>query len=185
MENKKYLPLRIVHYALMLVAFGFALFSFIKTSSTYPFLANLSVISLMAALIIGLIYAVLGYKKQDAKYYKTSMWAYLISASLHFVCIISSLTMLPGYAFLYVIALILITMLATCNDLGKQKSYIVAVGLVLCKIITFLVDLFAGFNPETIELGVISNSLTYIMLAGNAMLMVAGKYVDKDARGAK
>ena len=185
MENKKYLPFRIIHYVLMIATFGLSIYCFIKNSPTDPFLTNLSYLFLMAALVLGFVYAVLDYRKQDAKYYKGFMWCYLISSIIHLVNMFTAVTSTVFNAFLNIIAIVFITMLTTCKDLGKQTSYIIASGLLLCRLIPFVRFLNTGNAPGTTYLGVLSSYIIIIMLAANAFLMVAGKYVDKDARGAK
>ena len=184
MKNKKYLPLRIVHYILMVSTFIVAIYPIIENPSG-PFLTKLSYLLLIAALVLGFIYAILDYRKQDAKYYRGFMWAYFVSSVIHLVNMVSSSTVLAYIAFLNIIAIVFITMLTTCKDLGKQTSYIIASGLLLCRIIP-LVRYFASgrFQAQNV-LGVVSGSLITIMLAANAFLMVAGKYIDKDSRGAK
>ena len=187
MENKKYLPFRIIHYVLMIATFVLGVYNFIKNSPADPFLTKLSYLLLVAALVLGFVYAVLDYRKQDAKYYKGFMWAYLISSIIHLVNMFSAAASPVFMAFLNIIAVVLTTMLTTCKDLGKQTSYIVAIGLLLCKIVPLIIYLSSGnFSDNgTNFLGVASGSLITIMLAANAFLMVAGKYIDKDARGAK
>ena len=184
MENKKYLPFRIVHYVLMIATFALAFYPIIENPSG-PFLAKFSYYLNMAALVLGFVYAVLDYRKQDAKYYKGFMWAYLISSVIHLVNMVTSTTAAVYVAFLNIIAIVFITMLTTCKDLGKQTSYIIASGLLLCRIIPLIRYITSGkFQGQNI-LGVVIGFLITIMLAANAFLMVAGKYIDKDSRGTK
>lgn len=185
MENKKYLPFRIIHYVLMIVTFVLAVYSFVINSPSYTFLTTLSYLLLVIALVLGFVYAILDYRKQDAKYYKGFMWAYLVSSIFQLVNITTSSTMMAYIAFLNIIAIVFITMLTTCKDLGKQTSYIIATGLLLCRLIPLIRYFASGRYQSQNVLGVVSASVIGIMLAGNAFLMVAGKYIDKDTRGAK
>ena len=73
MEKKKYLPVKIVHIALMTVALMISVISMIKLlqtgkDSVYYFLVNITKI---LALLSGIYYIMDGYKKADASYYKT------------------------------------------------------------------------------------------------------------------
>ena len=185
MENKKYLPFRIIHYVLMIATFVLGVYNFIKNGPSDTLLTKLSFLLLVVALVLGCVYAVLEYREQDAKYYKGFMWAYLVSSVIHLVNMISSSTVLAYIAFLNIIAIVFITMLTTCKDLGKQTSYIVSTGLLLCRIIPLVRYLTSvKFQGQNI-LGVTIGFLITIMLAANAFLMVAGKYIDKDSRGAE
>lgn len=64
MENKKYLPFRIIHYVLMIATFVLGIYNFIKNSPADPFLTKLSYLLLVAALVLGFIYAILDYRKK-------------------------------------------------------------------------------------------------------------------------
>lgn len=184
MENKKYLPLKIVH--LLLVAAGIVLYAvwliFFNEGAT---LANVSFLMNIAALVSCFIYLFKGYKKNAAIYYKIFMWLLLASEIIEYALIFSKgIDFSVFSSFVKVLTLVAFVLLAGAKDYGKVKSNIISIALVALTLYTVILLIpslkhLGVFNPYMID------AFGQLILASSAALMVCGKYVDKTARGTK
>ena len=183
MEKKKYLPVKIVHIALMAVALMISVISMIKLlqtgkDSVYYFLVNITKI---LALLSGIYYIVNGYKKADASYYKTFIFFFLISEVV--TCagfMVDGTTVVVAYCEL--ISVILMTILAIGKDLGKRNTFIYAGVTFVCKLISCGTNL-TKYLTDGLNLQESSYLLSSIILALTIIFMAIGKYADKKQRG--
>ena len=189
MENKKYLPIKIIHLILMVAAIVFCCLSLTKINlSTVNFFNSAMIVAYITeiiALISGIVYLAYGYKKNAAIYYKAFMVILVIAQAVfcywQLLGVIAPEPLTAGIvAILNIVPLIMLTILATGKDLGKTKSYIIVAIILACRIGTIILDLVAlGFGP------IIYFRISDVLLAGTAFFMVTGKYLDKAARGTK
>ena len=187
MENKKYLPLKVIHIALMVVALFISVIAMVTTlqkvitssASLYYFLIS---ITKMLALLSGIYYIVNGYKKQDAQYYK--LFVFFLLA---FEVVYTANQMLVGtttlLAYCELIPLVLMTILAVGKNLGKKNTMIYAGLVFLCKVVICVTNLRQYIGLGTLNLSTTSDLLSSIILALTIIFMAIGKYVDKAERG--
>ena len=189
MENKKYLPVKIVHLILMLAAIVLCCVSLTKLSADTEFFSDtglrmVSYIAEIIALISGIVYLAYGYKKKAAVYYKFFMVILVIGQAI--ICYrqtVGTFPIMPSAAILNIISLIVLVILATGKDLGKSKSYLIVAILLACRLIALILDIIV-FSGATI-FSVLSHAASNVLLAGAVAFMVTGKYLDKDSRGTK
>ena len=189
MENKKYLPLKIIHLVFMLFGLCSYLYSIAKINAIssdmrYIVISLCQSISAIFALISGILYLVKGYKKNAATYFKGYVWIALIADMFATIVGITNI----GSYFLkavWAVGLILLAILATSKDLGKTKSYAIAICIFICKAILLGVTLsgYSILGPAFIP--VVFDAVAQIILTVTTSFMVCGKYIDKDSRGAK
>ena len=132
----------------------------------------------IAGLILSFIYFLVGYKKNAYKYYRVFMLINTVEI------IISTLLFktLPFYIILLnLVAFSMIIFLALAKDLGKAKSRVLSIVLVVSKAIMFAYYYIQQYTDYSLFILLACE----LMLAATAALMVAGKYFDKDLRGAK
>lgn len=189
MENKKYLPIKIVHLLLMVAAIVFCCLSLTKigtdtTLSSNPGTRTVTYILEIIALISGVIYLAFGYKKNAAAYYKTFMVIMVITQA--FMCYRQMITgVSEKVAILNIIPFAMLVILATGKDLGKATSYVIAAIPLACRLIILILDITTfGVMPNT-GFTIISHAVSNVLLAGTAAFMVTGKYLDKAERGTK
>ena len=140
-------------------------------------------ISIVIALISGLIYAFYGYKKEAAKYYKAFMFLTLFAFVFSFISYLQrSYLIIP--ACLAFIRLIPLALLAFKKDFGKKNSVICAYMVFVLTIITVLVGPFV-YVDVNYSLMLIALSLNNILLTAIIIIFVEAKYADKEARGTK
>lgn len=186
MGLKKYLPLKIIH--LILVGVSIVLccitISNIGNDSTYTDigLRTLTYLFEVFAAVAGICYLAYGYKKNAAVYYKTCMVLMAIASTL---MAIRQMTIgLPiNYSIENIVALVMIIILATGKDLGKNKSYLVLFILIVCRAY-MLIEIFRVFDFASVNsFSITSYGLVDFFLATTAAFMVTGKYLDKSERG--
>lgn len=189
MENKKYLPVKIIHLILMLAAIVLCCVSLTKIGAdTKVFsdtgLRTVSYIAEIIALISGIIYLAFGYKKNATVYYKAFMVILVVVQAI--ICYRQMVgTASARVAILNIIPFITLIILATGKDLGKAKSYIIVGILLVCRLIILVLDITVfNFSTNT-GFSVINYAISDVLLAGTAFFMVTGKYLDKAERGTK
>ena len=195
MNNKNYLPIKILHLVLMfgaLLGSCYVLYHNLSLAGfhTYMFASGISPI---IAIVFGLYYFFKGYKKNAAVYYKLFMAFFLLEFVLSVLAGMTSSRV--QYEYLPAIAdlttLVSISLLYFGRDLGKTRSSVLAIIIVICRIVMLVLTFTASaqdMNDLFARSGVIIyviRLLTDVLLAGSAGLMVYGKYVDKESRGAK
>ena len=190
MENKKYLPIKIVHLILMVAGIVLYAITLISFSQERPALDNISTVISILAMIAGIVYLAFGYKKKANLYYKLFMWLFVISAIFEYVAIYRMPARGSVYAtFVKFIAFALIVLLAGAKDYGAVKSNIISLALVAINIFMLIDGFISAANTFT-EAGLavepmIFASIGRFVLASTAALMVCGKYLDKAERGTK
>lgn len=189
MESKKYLPLKIIHLILLAAAEVLCIAAIVTSSgdksASGSILGSLCHILEFLCLGTGITYFLRGYKKSAASYYKFFMYTFLVMVFVQTVRHMVELGSLNIFnACLYLIPLVMITTLAVAKDLGKTKSYIVAVILLISYIIPFAFAIPLAMEKDLIAaIGLLSSDIANILIAITSLLMVVGKYIDKTERG--
>ncbi len=188
MENKK-MPFKIVHLGFMIAGLCFYVYSITQLNVVYDNKTNITIslfqaVSAILALVSGFLYLVNGYKKNAAAYYKGYVWIVLIADMF---ATVAGITEASSYLLksIWAVSLILLAILATGKDLGSTKSYTIAICILLCKVVLLVASfsyrqvLGSAFIPVILDL------IAQIVLTVSTTLMVCGKYIDKESRGAK
>ena len=186
MENKKYLPFKIVHLILMSMTTVITLVGMVHMVKRFGtgmdgllILRLLSSAVRIMAMAVGILYLVSGYKKSSAKYYKLFFCLMIIALVLRLLVFITnkeSAVMLLGGILTIVLACILMA----GKDLGRNKSIAFLVSLLIIEILLML-----PIDISNISFGQLGGELSMFMLYGTAAFMVAAKYIDKSLRGTK
>ena len=191
MDNKKYLPLKMIHLAIMIIGIVLYVFSIFQikndvfSDATTKTIIYIQSIAALCALISGFLYMANGYKKNAVAYYKGYSWILLAAEGL---AATRAISFAPSYIakLAWILAIILFTILATGKDLGKTKSFSIA-GLLLvieCGLFIYsTVSVISFVSVETIAY--IIDPIEHIILTITTAFMVCGKYLDKESRGAK
>ena len=186
MEKKKILPLQII--SLILLAAGLVCYAFVSINrSTDISLRSQSVLSVLftvssvIALLAGVVYVLQGFKKDVAGLYKGFIWLSVASAFFGaVVCMSFGFPVLSS--FLVLADLILLTILAVGKDLGKIKTHIIAIVIVVIRAAT-VVSIIT--NQEMNTMTALCNTLGQLIVSVVILLLAIGKYIDKAARGTK
>ena len=190
MENKKYLPIKIVHLILMVASIVLYAITLISFSKERPVLNNISTVANIVAMTVGIIYLAYGYRKKASLYYKLFMWLFVISTIFQYVAIYQDAVTGPVHiTFIKFITFALVVLLAGAKDYGVVKSNIISLTIIALNIYT-LVDSCVAASDVFIKTGLsvqplIFTSIGQFVLASTAAFMVCGKYLDKEFRGAK
>ena len=192
MDNKKYLPIKTLHLVLMVGALLGSCYAAYYNFSVYgASVLMISDICPILAIIFGLYYFFKGYKKNTAIYYKLFMTFFLIEFAITVLC--GMVTIKYDYipAVIELITLVCISLLSYGIDLGKTKSSVLVITIIVCRVIMLisvfttsaemLSNLFANAGLFMCVISLLSD----VLLAGSAGLMVYGKYIDKESRGTK
>ena len=189
MENKKYLPLKIVHLLVIaagIVLYAMTLVSFAQGASA---LNIASTVLNILALAAGCVYLIAGYTKKAHLCYKIFMWLFMIAEMIECTSVFSIGIDLPAFSvFRKVFALAVVILLGGAKDYGKVKSIIISVALVVLNVYTVIAAILAMSRFTGTELSaeaMLFDAIGQLILASTAALMVCGKYLDKAARGAK
>lgn len=187
MENKKYLPIKIVHLILLIASLVMSVIALIKygstdtiyTASAFPAACTVTNI---AALVVGFIYLIKGYKKNANWYYKAFMRLCVLYEILLMTCL--SQFVVPYYnAFVYMVSTVMIVVLAVGKDLGKRETYIFFVVMLVCQLIPLVMSLRVLTYFGSSAFGMLSQEIANILNVGTIGFMIAGKYIDKSERG--
>ena len=143
---------------------------------------------IVISIICGLIYAISGYKKNAAKYYKGFMLLQLVTRIVDaFNDLYSTITYADVYGSSYYttvfkfIIVICVAILAFAKDFGKKKSFIVVYISLICDVAVFIRILIAYSDIITD----IALTFMYLVLSIITTIFVEAKYIDKESRGAK
>lgn len=189
MENKKYLPIKIAHLALLAASLVMSIIALVKNSaddsiygaSIFPVLCTLVNI---AALVVGFIYLVKGYKKNANWYYKAFMRLNVLFGVLHITYL--SKFVMPYYeTFVYVVSTIMLVVLAVGKDLGKKESYLFFVIMLACRIVSLVTGLTSLQYFGSAAFPILNQVIAGILNVGTIGFMISGKYIDKSERGAE
>lgn len=127
----------------------------------------------------GLYYIGLGYMKDASSFYKLYLALYALSNLTILVMLIMRNAGPIAIAF-KVIVTVMSLVLVFVKDLGKQVTWVLYALLLGSELIVMLP--FFGIGMTTASL---KDKLSDLVMAGTVGLMINGKYIDKDARGAK
>ena len=187
MENKKYLPLKIVQLLLIVAGVVLYVITLIAFTQGASAINIISTVLNILALAAGFVYLIMGYKKEAHLYYKIFMWLFMVAEIIECTAIFSIGSSLSTFSvFIKVFALAIVILLGGAKDYGKVKSNIVSIALVVINIYTVIMVIIAMPNlTETIvpAEAMLFDAIGQLLLASTAALMVCFKYLDKDARG--
>lgn len=144
-------------------------------------------------LLSGMYYSISGYKKDDAKYYQLFMYIYVfillcdLMFALYFALInrndatSSWNNVNTTTSVIKLIPLLCVTTLAFGKDLGKNKSFILAIVSFVAVLGSIIAEVLV-YNDFIQYSGIY---LGFLMLSCTTVVFVAGKYADKKERGTK
>ncbi len=186
MNDKKYLPYKVLHMALMVAtmlvtAVGlFQMLGRIGGGNDWPLLIRIvSSITRIIAMGVGILYLVSGYKKSSAGYYKLFfclMVVVLILRTMVFLANGMNAIMVAGSILTIIIAFVLLV----GKDLGRDVSLILLTAMIVIEILLKL-----PFSFEGMSIGQLGGELSMFMMFGTAGFMMTAKYIDKELRGTK
>lgn len=189
MDNKKYLPFKIVHLVFMLIAIVLVVFSIVNIANDPVALVNnipyYQCGSTLLALASGFIYIISGYKKNASAYFKGYVWILLIAEGIG-ACVAIKYGNSYIIKFAKMACVILFTMLATGKDMGKKRSFSIAGTLLVIEVallIHYLIKYLPGIDATLLPY--IFDPIEHVVLTITTIFMVCGKYIDKETRGAK
>ena len=188
MENKKYLPLKVIHLAFMVLGLCFYVYSLLEikgafSGANFIIFAVINTITAACALISGILYLTHGYKKNAAVYYKGYVLILLINEI--FTAVLGNVNESYLFKFVCIINLVLMTILTVGKDLGKTNSFTL-VGLILIGKTILLINLISVSQAVgSMDVNMLLGMVGQIILTITTALMVCGKYLDKESRGAK
>ena len=190
MENKKYLPLKIVNFVLIAASLVFCFITLMNGTEDTSTFGNGSLMGICCfvnafATIVLFFYMFLGYTKNAATYYKTFMALIVLDGVLIAAHLMNTVISPIWYAVLYLISLVANVILTFSKDLGKKNTYAAIAVFLLCRIGLLVADCFGVVTDGTQVLTVISMDVAFVLLALSAGFMAAGKYIDKASRGSK
>ena len=139
------------------------------------------------SIIFGLVYAISGYKKDSAKYYKGFMITLLITRIVDaFDDLYITLTFAEYnnsyFTSVFKFAIVIcIAILVFAKDFGKKKSLIVAYAALICDVAVFarIITAYGGFVADIVVASI------YLILSCITTIFVEAKYIDKESRGVK
>lgn len=187
MDDKKFVPFKIIHLFLVLCALAINAIGMIADNSAFgnsP-LTIVDGVLCELALVIGFIYIAFGYKKNAAIFYKLFMVATVAVAIIEAVNIITLISVPVYVAFIYLIALVILTTLAVATDFGELRTTLFAIALMVLRMALIVLSFNVIKQMPTALMGFIGNDIAMLFLTATLCLMVYGKYIDKESRGTK
>ena len=151
-----------------------------------PLLIQTEAVASIISLIFGLVYAIKGYDKVSAKYYKAYM---VIGFLCAFLSLISSIYtfIIEGISFSTVINIVCnciysynFGLLTFAKDLGKERTVKATKPILINNTVKLVTSIFTKAELDYLSSG-IANLTIALVTAG----MVKAKYRDKELRGAK
>ena len=190
MENKKYLPLKIVHLIFIVLGLGFYVYTLFGLKDAFPdtkdaVFVGVFTVATVCALVSGFLYLIHGYKKNAAAYFKGYVWILLIAEGIG-ACVAIKNGNSYIIKFAKMACVILFTMLATGKDMGKKRSFSIAGTLLVIEVallIHYLIKYLPGIDATLLPY--IFDPIEHVVLTITTIFMVCGKYIDKETRGAK
>lgn len=180
--EKKNLAFRIVHAIIVIT--GIVLYAYLLIVQNNNSTLGVLVKGLeLLTLVLGLIYIILGYKKNARLFYQMFMVLLVISQICDVAYNFSNNTLSLTGIFFSLISLVLFTLLASAKDYGLTKSFSVSILLLSVKVLNILSYLPAIQKAEGLVMTDVLFNIGQFVLACSASLMVLGKYIDKDSRG--
>ena len=176
----------ILNLLLLIIAAVFQIFVFFKSNSYTNAVKCVQLLFTMLAIISGFIYAVGGYKKNAALFYKGFMLLFCM-ASLMMIITDIVMSSINGYGspiseILSTVICVNLLTLTFAKDIGKKNSLGFAYSIVCVSLVNSirLMVLYSSINSM-----ITAKALVDIALACIACLFVIEKYTDKAARGTK
>lgn len=133
----------------------------------------------MGAALFGFFYAISGFSKQAAMNYKFFMFLYLVSSLVNTYEVFENKDFSTMSKVVCILGVVVSAILTFGKNLGKNKSVILTISILLLNIALLLVILVKGDIPFQTQLNGVENAL----LTAFVCIFVSAKYDDKDARG--
>lgn len=176
MNNKKIKTLSVILAALLFVAVIGNIFLIVNNRAA---VWNVIAIAELLAMLFGVFYILVGCaKERGARFFTACM---TLQALVYFLLI----SLVPNAKFGVMMMLIkfgCLCLLSFAKDLGKKKSFTIAIIYVA----TCVVSLFEGLRFDTFTFASLASLISRtenLILAVSTILMVAAKYYDKAERG--
>ena len=206
MENKKSSLLMKIHAVLLVIDLAWVIRELVTTLfpnnldynsfltvfseglQSYDLIVIVTDLLTISALAFSLIYLIKEYKKSAHISYKIFLCIYLFILVLETVSAFAHADASIISKILFVLVLIVLSILTFVKNLGKKNSKLLAVGLIVLTILITLVIAIQFVNlgyPSSIIVHIVFGYLLYVLLSLTAYVMVTGKYIDKESRGAK
>ncbi len=186
MNDKKYLPFKIIHLILMCATILITVVGLVQMTKRLDegmtgvmLIRMISSIVRILAMNVGVLYLVSGYKKSSAGYYK-------LFFALMLVCLIlrTMVFFTNGVSTFMIIGSIVMDVLAAVllfgKDLGRDMSLILLTAMIIIEVLLKL-----PFSFKDISIGQLGGEFSMFMLLGTAGFMLTAKYIDKSLRGTK
>ena len=150
MENKEK-TIKIVHLIVTIAGLALYVISLLQYGSNINRIVFISILSNVIALVLGLVYLIMSYKKNAASFYKAFMWILVISEIIESVSISNTFALTVADVFRININLVLFTLIAGAKDYGKKNSYLLALCLVVFNVYCVLnaIPTADNFNADT------------------------------------
>lgn len=179
--NNNNSSLKLVHLALMLLTIVWCFVSFSSyNNSVFGIVDNTIKVF---ALLAGIVYLTMGYKKNANLYYKIFVGLYMVSMASDIVgSIRQSSASIPLMAC-QILSLIALVVLTTVKDLGREKTTLTYALLLLCQLIALFSVIFNVRSMANAVSPFFNIYVSNLLLAGTLGLMIGAKYMDKEARG--
>lgn len=190
MKNNSLISIKIIHLILLIIALASNLYSIIIMGNDTSIYGTSNLIgyvkmSLIVAIVASLIYLIYGYKKSAAIYYKITMGLLTLAQALDVINIMNTTITPLSSCLLQVLALILMTIIATAKDMGEKNTTILVLLLVTLRIASLGIVIYHLPMMSTERVNILTTSLSNLLFAGTVGLMAMAKYEDKEARGSK
>lgn len=186
MDDKKYLPFKIVHLVLMCLTIVITFVGIIQMTKRLGtgtdgvvMIRLLSSAVRVSAMVVGILYMASGYKKSAAGYYKLFFCLMVISLIFRLMVFITNKVntlMIIGA----VVTIILAIILMAGKDLGRNVSFAILAALIIIEVL-----LKFPISLSDISIGQLGGELSMFMLYGTVGFMITAKYIDKTLRGSK
>ncbi len=123
-------------------------------------------------------YCLTGYKKSAAVFFKAVVFARLVACFIYLMYMFTSQQIIPFICAL--IPAFCLSVFAVANNLGKTRSLIMAVIMIISPIVQYVWFIATGAVQ-----GLSGTFVTSLILSVIFLIMVYAKYKDKEARGTK
>ncbi len=162
---------------LLVIAAAFAIYRFTVPTQNVMILIRDAVY--LISVVFGFLYALLGYRKNAAVYYKLFMVTFAVFAILVFVADIDG-----SYSFIMIfraIVAVCALILAFSKNLGKDRSKLTVYIALASQFIYSVIKVYENFGAFR----KFATVFMHLVIVCVACVFVLAKYADKQARGAE
>ena len=181
--DKKTKGLNALIVILLVLTLGITVFRMTKPTSVAFKYVQCSIVVL--SVLSGFAYALGGYKKNAAKFYKGFMLFFCIESLVQLIYDVLSSSAIsatsPISSIFATIVCVNLCIITFATDLGKKTT----VSLAYSVLAVLLINAVRMFVLYSSNIMLLCNYITQVILAVIACMFVAEKYADKTARGTK